>query len=47
MQLVGPVRAFELGPGRVLEGIAKRIEGAPLIENAGSLELANALPVDA
>ena len=44
MQQVGPVGAIEVGPGRVLQGIAKRMEGAPDVALAGTLEAANALP---
>ncbi len=43
MICLGPVRAFEVGPGKVLQGIAKRMDGAPVIETAGTLEAADAL----
>lgn len=43
MEHIGPVRAVEVGPGRVLQGLAKRTEGAPRVELAGTLEQANAL----
>lgn len=36
-------RAIEVGPGRVLRGLAKRIKGAAAVESAGTLEGANAL----
>lgn len=43
MALVGQVKALEVGPGRVLQGIAKRAEGAPTIELAGTFDAAQAL----
>lgn len=33
-QCIGAVSAFEVGPGRVLQGICKRIPGAPVVESA-------------
>jgi malonyl CoA-acyl carrier protein transacylase len=33
MQCVGEVSAIEVGPGRVLQGICKRIPGAPSVES--------------
>jgi [acyl-carrier-protein] S-malonyltransferase len=45
MLRVGPVRAIEVGPGRVLQGLAKRIENAPTVETAGTLAEADALEV--
>ncbi len=45
MKRLGPVPALEVGPGRVLQGLAKRAENAPVIEATGSLEAANALAV--
>lgn len=38
-QTIGAVRALELGPGNVLQGIAKRTPGAPAVEGAGTLDL--------
>jgi len=38
MATLGPVKALEAGPGKVLQGIAKRIEDAPDISGAGKLE---------
>jgi [acyl-carrier-protein] S-malonyltransferase len=43
MQLIGPVGALEVGPGTVLKGLAKRIEGAPDVQSAGTLEEAAGL----
>ena len=43
MALLGPVQALELGPGKVLEGIAKRMDGAPAVTAAGDLESVAAL----
>ena len=31
MQHIGPMDAIEVGPGNVLQGLAKRIEGAPIV----------------
>jgi [acyl-carrier-protein] S-malonyltransferase len=45
MRILGAVRALEVGPGRVLQGMAKRMERAPVIEMAGTLEAADALEV--
>lgn len=36
MRAIGPVEALEAGPGTVLQGLAKRIEGAPAIKSAGT-----------
>lgn len=38
MHTVGNVHALEVGPGKVLQGIAQRIEGAPTIQSAGTLD---------
>ena len=38
MAAVGPVDALEVGPGRVLQGLAKRTEHAPMVTPAGTLE---------
>ena len=38
MHTVGNVPALEVGPGKVLQGIARRIEGAPTIQSAGTLD---------
>ena len=38
MQTVGAVDALEVGPGKVLQGIARRIENAPTITPAGTLD---------
>lgn len=43
MQCIGPVDALEAGPGRVLQGLAKRTPGAPTITPVGTLAAANAL----
>ncbi len=45
MRKLGPIRAFEVGPGRVLQGLAKRMEGAPRIELVGTLQAANTVEV--
>jgi [acyl-carrier-protein] S-malonyltransferase len=45
MREIGPMRAFEVGPGRVLHGLAKRMDGAPAVESAGTLEAVEALEV--
>lgn len=45
MRAVGPCDAFEVGPGTVLAGLAKRTENAPTIRSAGSLEAVQALIV--
>lgn len=37
---IGPVEALECGPGNILRGISKRMEGAPKVETAGTLEKA-------
>ena len=38
MRTLGPMAAFEVGPGRVLQGLAKRTAGAPQVEPVGTLE---------
>lgn len=43
MRTIGPVPAVEVGPGRVLQGLAKRMEGGPQVETAGTIESADAL----
>ncbi len=43
LQCIGPAPAVEAGPGKVLQGIAKRMEGAPTIALAGTLEQAGAV----
>ena len=43
LECIGPVPAVEAGPGKVLQGIAKRMEGAPSIALAGTLEQADAI----
>jgi len=45
MAAVGPVAALEVGPGRVLQGLAKRTPNAPDITPAGTLEAANGLEI--
>ena len=45
MACLGPVPAIEVGPGRVLAGLAKRVEGGPRVESAATLAAANALEV--
>jgi len=37
MQTLGPVAALEVGPGRVLQGIAKRMDGGPVVRSAGTV----------
>lgn len=44
MRAAGVVNAIEVGPGSVLKGLAKRMEGAPEIYLAGSIEEVAALP---
>ena len=46
MKLIGPARAIEVGPGNVLQGLARRMDGAPAVEPAGTLEAADALAID-
>ena len=43
MTALGPVRALEVGPGNVLQGIAKRMEDAPEVSPAGTLRQAEQL----
>lgn len=43
MQHLGVIHAIEVGPGKVLQGLAKRTDAAPEIEVAGTLEAANQL----
>ncbi|MDK1021003.1 MAG: ACP S-malonyltransferase [Candidatus Hydrogenedentes bacterium] len=43
METLGPVRAIEVGPGKVLQGLAKRADDAPEVSVAGTLEEAQAL----
>lgn len=38
MKTIGPVNALEVGPGKILQGIARRIENAPTISVAGTLD---------
>lgn len=38
METVGEVKAVEAGPGNVLQGLAKRMDGAPDVSLAGKLE---------
>jgi [acyl-carrier-protein] S-malonyltransferase len=38
LQCIGPVPALEVGPGKVLQGIAKRTESAPEVQPAGTLD---------
>ena len=42
METLGPIAAVEVGPGRVLQGLAKRAANAPRVLLAGSWEAANA-----
>lgn len=44
-ETIGPVSAVECGPGKVLQGIAKRMEHAPDVALAGTLEQATQLEV--
>jgi [acyl-carrier-protein] S-malonyltransferase len=46
MLAMGCGQAIEVGPGKVLQGIAKRIEGAPAVALAGTLEEANSLEIN-
>lgn len=43
MRTLGPVPAAECGPGHVLQGIAKRMDGAPHVSPAGTMAAAEAL----
>lgn len=43
MLTIGPVDALETGPGSVLQGLAKRTEGAPGIRPAGTIDAIAAL----
>jgi [acyl-carrier-protein] S-malonyltransferase len=43
MQALGAGVAVEVGPGNVLKGLAKRIDGAPEVATAGSLEEVSAI----
>ena len=43
MRTLGAVPALEVGPGRVLQGLAKRTEGAPEVRAMGDLDSAKAL----
>lgn len=38
METIGATDALEVGPGKVLQGIARRIDGAPSISAAGTLD---------
>ena len=40
MRTLGPVPAAECGPGNVLQGLAKRMEGAPHVSPAGTMAAA-------
>lgn len=43
MRAFGPVPALEVGPGNVLQGLAKRTDGGPQVQAAGTLAAADAL----
>ena len=43
METIGPASALELGPGRVLQGLAKRMPNGPDITCVGTVEALNAL----
>jgi glycerol-3-phosphate acyltransferase PlsX len=45
MKTLGPVTALEVGPGKVLQGLAKRMDNAPKIQGVGNIESANAVEV--
>lgn len=45
MRLLGPVPALEVGPGSVLQGLARRTPDAPKVQPAGTLEAATNLTV--
>lgn len=47
MQAIGPVQAVEAGPGRVLQGLARRTPDAPAVKSAATIEAANALEISA
>lgn len=38
MKLIGPVKAYEVGPGNVLQGLARRTQAAPQVMPAGTIE---------
>ena len=46
MQTLGPVPAAECGPGTVLQGIAKRMDGGPHVSPAGTMAQAEAFEVE-
>ena len=46
MQTLGPVPAAECGPGTVLQGIAKRMDGGPHVSPAGTMAHAEAFEVE-
>jgi len=43
MRCIGPIRAIEIGPGGVLKGLAKRMNGAPEVAAASTLEEADGI----
>jgi len=43
MQTIGSASAIEVGPGKVLQGLAKRMEGAATVASAATIEAANEL----
>ena len=43
MQTIGPVSAIEVGPGKVLQGLAKRMEDGPSVVSAGTIDDAGEL----
>lgn len=43
MLAIGAEPALEVGPGKALRGIARRIEGGPMVSGAGSIEAINTL----
>ncbi|MCP4639413.1 MAG: ACP S-malonyltransferase [bacterium] len=45
MACLGTIEAIEVGPGRVLQGLAKRTDGAPSVRLAGTLDAADALEI--
>lgn len=47
MRTIGPADAIETGPGRTLQGLAKRMDGAPSVQAAGTVEGVDALTAGA
>ncbi len=47
MRRIGPADAVEVGPGNVLRGLARRMDGAPRVRGAGTWDQAEALVAQA